>query len=200
MSSAWPAPPKSDASWSMSPPGTPVAATSAASASARRVDPVERESAESARASVSATASAELDDSPDPTGTVDVTSRSAPATATPALDERAHDARRRTGPTAARPSAGRSLPSTGDVDARRRARRDGACTAPSVRRRVDPRPAAAVDRQRQDEAVVVVGVVAHEVHPSRGADAGAAARGSRRHYVGRSLTSPRCRPSSILVA
>ena len=110
MSSACPACPNSEASWSISPPGTPVAAVSAADATraaSTRSRPRRRR-----RRRVSATASAELDDSPEPTGTVVSTSRSAGSTVIP------RSVSARTTPATNRPHggstvAGSALPSTG---------------------------------------------------------------------------------------
>ena len=68
MSSACPARPNSAASWSIRPPGTPVASTSASSARRAASGDSSGSPPRSASASTSATASAELDDSPEPDG------------------------------------------------------------------------------------------------------------------------------------
>ncbi len=100
INSAWPACPNSDASWSMSPPGTPVANVSAAEA-ARATSA--RSSGSPPRARASATARAELDESPDPTGTVERTSTSTGATVSP------RSRRARTAPATNRPHGGSTV-------------------------------------------------------------------------------------------
>src|SRR5438445_819056 len=82
-SNAWPARPKSDASWSMRPPGTPVAAVSAADARCATSIRLNSVRAQSASARTNETDSAELDESPDPAGIVDATVSSVDGTATP---------------------------------------------------------------------------------------------------------------------
>ena len=137
ISSAWPARPCSAVSWSMSPPGTPVASTSAASA--RRAASIGSTASppRSARASTSATANAELDDKPEPAGTVDETSRSAPGIRRAPRPRGCAPRRRRTCPTPARPHAGRRC----RRPRRPRPRGAGATRARrSRRRRATPRP------------------------------------------------------------
>ena len=73
MSSAWPAMPCTDASWSMRPHGTPVARCSARWHSAA-MSPV------APSASASATSSDALDESPAPMGSVEVTCPVKPVT------------------------------------------------------------------------------------------------------------------------
>ena len=108
---ACPARPKSEASWSISPPGTPVAAISAADANRAASTPATGAPARSARAWVSATASAELDDSPEPTGTVELIASSAAATRTPrSISARTEPATKR--PQVGTTSRGSSPPST----------------------------------------------------------------------------------------
>ena len=126
--------------------------------------PVEPASpARSARARVSATASAELDDSPEPTGTVELDRqvggghRARPGRSAPVRR------RRRSGPTSARRSRGSSPPSTATSTAPGSVVRDGGHPATATRRTAVTR-ARAVDRQGRTKPVVVVGVVAHEVH------------------------------------
>ncbi len=67
----------------MSPPGTPVAATSASSASWAKPRPSSSMPARSVSAIAHATVSAELDDRPEPMGTVDTTVRVPPGTVPP---------------------------------------------------------------------------------------------------------------------
>ena len=88
--------------------------------------------------------------------------------------------RARTTPATNRPHAGSTVegsvvPSTATATSPA-SWADAARTACAIGRRPDPDRTGAVDRQRQDEPVVVVGVVAHEVDPSR-SDKG----GHRRH-------------------
>ena len=167
-SSAWSATPNSEHSWSMSPPGTPGGErprpSSAVCATSRR-SPSSSPPA-SASASVSATESAELDDSPEPGGTRrGRPCRRSPTGSRPTLGQRPHDAGDEATPRAARPSIGSVAPVRGHVD------RAGSCRGPEpdppVRSGAPGDHALPVDRQRQAEAVVVVRVVADQVHPAR---------------------------------
>ncbi len=111
-SSAWPARPNNDASWSIRPPGTPVAATSAARARRAVSSGSSATPAASHNARVDATESAVLEESPEPSGTVDVTRSPAPGTARP------RSASTRTAPATKRPQTGSTcrgsaLPSAG---------------------------------------------------------------------------------------
>ena len=125
ISNAWPATPNIDASWSINPPGTPVAATSAASAMRAVSRGSNSRPAVWPRARVSATESAELDDRPEPGGTVDDTSRStggstarpAPSTFSTPATNRPHVGS--TDPGCAPPSTGtRTSPGTCSETAR----------------------------------------------------------------------------------
>ncbi len=108
--------------------------------------------------------SAELDDNPAPTGTVDDSAPSSPSRCDTAIGER----RDGTGDESTPPG----------FDRHRRGGADGREIDRSLElRRSDPDATAVggpvgddtvtVDREREDESVVVVGVVAHEVHASR---------------------------------
>ena len=115
-SNAWSATPNSEQSWSMIPPGTPVASTSprsAVCATSRRSS--QSKSAASASASVSPMESAELDESPEPAGTDEVTVPSKP------IGSRPSSASARTTPATYRPHRGSTparvvTPVGGDVD------------------------------------------------------------------------------------
>ena len=123
--------------------------------------------ARSARDWVSATASAELDDSPEPTGTVELIASSAAATRTPAVGRAPVRPRPRSGPRSARPCAGSSLPSAATSTAPGDVVRDGGHPAiPTRRDRGDACTPRSIASGRTKPAVVV-GVVAHEVHPTR---------------------------------
>ena len=154
----------------MRPPGTPVAETSAATSATRgRSRPVRSAPpARSASASTRATVSAELDDKPEPTGTVDVTTTLAPGTRASVIGKGVQRAGDEASP--------RRLHYAGVVSDRESvaiATSPGSSSDPTryptVGGRNSPTTSFTVDRHRENETVVVVGVVAHEVDaPRRG--------------------------------
>ena len=87
----------------MSPPGTPVARTSASSAARASSNRSSRQPPASASPSVSATARAELDDSPEPSGTVEPTARRRAGTWAP------RSVRAATAPATKRPHGGSTV-------------------------------------------------------------------------------------------
>ena len=140
---------------------------------------------------MSATASAELEDNPEPTGTVVSTCRSAGATTTPRSSQGADDPGDEAPPRwFERRRFGRAVDRYRDEPVE--LADDRAHLVP-IRRRVTRTVQARSIGERQDEAVVVVGVVAHEVDPS-GGDEG----GHPDHSDFSDFTA--VRPSSILVA
>ena len=127
----------------------------------RQLDPVGRPAPASASsASTSATSSAAEDDSPAPRGTV------------PRISSRADE--RRTRRPAAPPAAPRTnarQPRTGSRRSRAKGRAVQVAANASIRSRsarLRPHRDALVDRERQRETLVVVGVLADQVHPSGG--------------------------------
>ena len=144
----------------MIPHGTPVA-TISASWQARASSSIGSEKpAASQSARPTATSRAALDESPPPSGIVEVTVASMPDRITAPLRKRAHDPGGVAPPRLDRPSRGRCfrprrLDLAGPIE---RAEDD-----PSVVARLSPDEAVEVDRQREDEPLVVVGVVADQV-------------------------------------
>ena len=115
-----------------------------------------------AAAIASATANAALDDRPEPIGTVDVIAASKPDRR--AAVRREHVEHRRDGASPRRSTGARGRAVGRQLDRRRRGRAERTTTRPSVAGR-KPITHVAVDRDRQAEPVLVVGVVADEVDP-----------------------------------
>ena len=133
--------------------------------------PARRAGPSNPSASATATSSAADDDRPAPTGSVVVT---VPTSPTPGAAR--PPPRRRTGPIPARRSAGRRTSSgtTASVSSHARPQHDDVAAALALDGRAE------VDGHREHQPTGLVGVVAHEVDPSRGE--GADVRHGRRTY------------------